>query len=322
VKAPVKLLATPHSGLGFRQIYSNFVLIRIRQALAAFCICLTPALTGCLVHHYSVPKTRPADVLLSADLDQLVNQVNARYDQIKTMRADVELQATAASSRQGKATDYPSFSGYIFVQKPEDIRVLLKVPILGSTGLDMVSNGETWKLWSPAHKPPLAMEGTNEVTTPSPNALENLRPNVFFDSLLVRSVLPDEIIVPTSDIRILENPKKKKDLVEEPDYDIEVLTQPQGQIAHTQRVIHISRGDLLPYQQDIYDTQGRVVTRAFYSDYQKFGDIPFPTHILIRRPLDQLSLTLTITKVTFNLTFDSDEFELVIPPNIAIKKIN
>ncbi len=298
------------------------MLIRIRQALATLCIGLTPALTGCLVHHYSVPKTRPADVLLVANLDQLVNQVNARYDQIKTMRIDVELQATAASSSKGKATDYPSFSGYIFVRKPEDIRVLLKVPVLGSTALDMVSNGKTWKLWSPAKTPPLAMEGTNEVTTPSPNPIENLRPSVFFDSLLVRSVLPNEIISPTSDIRMLENPKKKKDFIEEPDYDIEVLTQPQGQIAHTERVIHISRGDLLPYQQDIYDIQGRVVTRAFYSDYQKFGDIPFPTHIVIRRPLDQLSLTLTITKATFNQTFDSDEFELVIPPNIPIKKIN
>jgi hypothetical protein len=185
----------------------------------------------------------------------------------------------------------------------------------------MVSDGRTWKLWSPAKTPPLAMEGTNLVTTPSDNPIENLRPNVFFDSLLVRSVLPDQIIVPTSDIRILENPKNKKEMIEEPDYDIEVLTQPQGQIAHTLRVVHISRGDLLPYQQDQYNDQGQVVTRAFYSEYQKFGDIPFPTHILIRRPLDQLSLTLTISKATFNETLESDEFDLKIPDNVPIKKM-
>ncbi len=298
------------------------MLKRIRKALAVLCISLAPALTGCLVHHYSVPKTRPADVILNADLDQLVNQVDARYNQIQTMTATVEVQATVGGSHNGKATDYPALSGYIFVRKPEDIRVLLKVPVLGSTALDMVSDGKQWKLWSPAKTPPLAMEGTNEVTNPSPNPLENLRPSVFFDSLLVRAVLPSEIIVPTSDIRVLENPKKKKDLIEEPDYDIEVLTQPQGQIAHTLRVVHISRADLLPYQQDLYDSQGRVVTRAFYSDYQKFGDIPFPTHILIRRPLDQLSLSITVTKITFNQTLDNDQFELVIPPNIPIKKMD
>jgi outer membrane lipoprotein-sorting protein len=281
---------------------------------------VTPALTGCLVHHYSVPKTRPADVILTADLDQLVNQVNARYDQIKTLTASVQIQATVGGSHNGKATDYPTFSGYIFVQKPEDIRVIMLVPVLGSKALDMVSNGATWKLWSPPKN--LAMEGTSQVTTPSTNPIENLRPAVFFDSLLVRSVLPSEIIVPTADIRILENPKKKKDLIEEPDYDIEVLTKPQGQIAHTLRVVHISRGDLLPYQQDLYNDQGQVVTRAFYSNYQKFGDIPFPTHILIRRPLDQLSLTLTITKATFNETLDTDEFDLKIPDGVPVKKIN
>jgi outer membrane lipoprotein-sorting protein len=280
---------------------------------------VTPALTGCLVHHYSVPKTRPADVILTANLDQLVNQVNARYDQIKTLTASVQIQATVGGSHNGKATDYPTFNGYIFVQKPENIRVIMLAPLLGSKALDMVSDGTTWKLWSPPRK--LAMEGTNQVTTPSANPIENLRPNVFFDSMLVRSVLPDQIIVPTSDVRILENPKKKKDMIEEPDYDIEVLTQPQGQIAHTLRVVHISRANLLPYQQDLYNDQGQVVTRAFYSDYQNYGDIPFPTHILIRRPLDQLSLTLTITKATFNETLDSDEFDLKIPDDIAIKKM-
>ena len=184
----------------------------------------------------------------------------------------------------------------------------------------MVSNGKTWKLWSPPKN--LAMEGTDQVTNPSPNALENLRPAVFFDTLLVRSVQPNEIIVPTSDVRVLENPKKKKDFIEEPDYDIEVLTLPQGQIAHTQRVIHISRADLLPYEQDIYDPQGRIVTRAFYSDYQKYGDIPFPTHIIIRRPLDQLSLTITISKLTFNQTMDNDEFELKFPEGVSVKTMN
>jgi outer membrane lipoprotein-sorting protein len=281
---------------------------------------VTPALTGCLVHHYSVPKTRPAEHLLTANLDELINQVNARYEQIKTMTASVQIQATVGNSHSGKATDYPTFNGYIFVQKPENIRIIMLAPILGSKALDMVSNGTTWRLWV---GPPrnIAMEGTNQVTTPSANPLENLRPSVFFDSLLVRSVMPDQIIVPTSDVRLLEDPKKKKEMVEEPDYDIEILTQPQNQIAHTLRVIHISRADLLPYQQDMYNDQGQVVTRAFYSEYQKFGDILFPTHILIRRPLDQLSLTMIITKATFNEPLDSDQFELKFPEGVTVKKM-
>ena len=139
------------------------------------------------------------------------------------------------------------------------------------------------------------MEGTSEVTTPSKNGLENLRPAVFFDSLLVRGLQPNEIVSLTSDIRIVPNPKKKNELIEEPDYDLQILSQPEGQIEHTHRVIHISRTNLLPYQQDIYDATGKVATRAVYSDYHYYGNIPFPSKVVITRPMDQYSLTVTIT---------------------------
>lgn len=291
----------------------------LQHAVAALCISLAPALTGCLTHTYSVPKTRPADIILNSTLDQLIQQLDSRYNEIQTMTATVEIEATTGGGRKGQATDSPAFSGYIFMRKPEDLRVLLKIPVLGSKALDMVTDGKTFKLIIPPRNK--AITGSNNVTTPSKNGLENLRPSVFFDTLFVRGVLPEEILSLTSDFRILENPKKKKDLIEEPDYDIEVLSQPKGQTAHIRRVIHISRANLMPYQQDIYDSNGQVVTRAFYSDYQKYGDIAFPTHIIIRRPLDELSLSVTITKLTFNQKMDDDQFELKIPDNVPIQKM-
>jgi len=291
-----------------------------RNSIAVVCISLAPALSGCLAHTYSVPKTRPPDIVFSTDLGHLVSQMNDRYNAIQTITATVEIQATVGASRQGHATDYPAFSGYIFVRKPEDIRVILLVPVLRSQALDMVSDGKQWRLWIPPKN--RAMEGTNQVTKPSPNAIENLRPAVFFDSLLVRNILPEEIISLTSDIRILQPATKKSDIVEEPDYDIEVLSPPTDQVAHTLRVVHISSADLLPYQQDIYNPQGQVVTRAFYSSYQKFNDISFPTHIIIRRPLDQLSLSVTITKLTFNQPLDNDQFDLKIPSTVPVKEMD
>jgi len=286
---------------------------------------MTPALTGCLTHTRIVPKTRPADVVINAPLDQLLKQVDVHFNQIQTMNAAVEIVATTGGGRQGQETQYPSFSGYIFLRKPEDLRVLLRVPFLGSVALDMVSDGKTWKLWVPKRN--LAMTGTSEVTKPSSNGLENLRPAVFFDSLLVRGLGPDQIVSLTSDTRVIENEKKKKDLIEEPDYDLEILEQPHGQTAHTVRVIHISRENLLPYQQDIYGSDGTIVTRAFYSNYQKFtdpqaGDISFPTKIEIRRPQDQYTLTMTITKLTLNQKLDDDQFELKIPEGIPIKTMD
>ncbi|MDQ2834267.1 MAG: DUF4292 domain-containing protein [Acidobacteriota bacterium] len=296
------------------------MLIRIKRAFAVGVMGLVPALTGCLTHVRSVPKTRPADVVMDAALDQLLKQVEVRFDAVQTLNASVEITATTGGGLQGQETEYPSFSGYIFLRKPEDLRVLLRVPILGSQALDMVSDGKQWQLWIPKRN--LAMVGTSEVTKPSKNGLENLRPAVFFDSLLVRGLGAGQIVSLTSDTRVVPGTRNKNDLIEEPDYDLAILAQPENQTAHTVRVIHISRTNLLPYQQDIYGPDGTVVTRALYSNYQKFGDTPFPMKIEIRRPADQYSLSITLTKLAVNQKLEDDQFELKIPAGVPIKTMD
>lgn len=294
----------------------------LKNAVAAGLISLVPALTGCLTHTRIVPRTHMAEMVIGTSLDQLVKQVNTQYDAIQTMKATVEISATTGGGLQGKVTESPNFSGYIFLRKPEDLRVILLVPVLRNQAMDMVSDGKTWKLWIPPRN--RAMEGTSQVTKPSKNGLENLRPAVFFDSLLIRGLAPDEIASLTSDVRIVPDPdpKKKKDLIEEPDYELQFLSQPQGQTVHTHRVVHISRTNLLPYQQDLYDADGNVVTQAVYSNYQKYGNISFPSKIVITRPLDQYSLTVTITRMTLNQPLDNDQFDMKIPDNVPIQHMN
>jgi outer membrane lipoprotein-sorting protein len=184
----------------------------------------------------------------------------------------------------------------------------------------MVSNGKTWKLWSPPKH--LAMMGTSEVAPASQHGLESLRPKVIFDSLLVRGLAPDQIVVLTQDSRIIPDEKNKKQLIEEPDYDLTILEPPQGKTAHTLRVIHIGRSNLLPYQQDIYDQNGYVVTQTFYSNYQTFANIPFPMKIEIRRPQDQYGLIITINKLVINQKLEDDQFELKFPEGVAVKTMN
>ena len=292
----------------------------MRQALAVGLVTLAPALTGCLTHIRAVPKTRPPDVVMSATLDQLLSQVDSRFNQIQTLNATVEIVASEGGARQGQIKEFPSFSGYIFLRKPEELRVLMRVPYLGSVGLDMVSNGKTWKLWVPQKK--IAMAGTSEIANPPQHGLESLRPKVIFDSLLVRGLAQDQVVDMTQDSRVIPDPKNKKQLIEEPDYELTILEPPQGNIAHTLRVIHIGRSALLPYQQDIYDQNGYVVTQAFYSKYQTFGDIQFPMKIDIKRPQDQYGLSITITKLTLNQKLDDDQFEVKFPEGVPIKTMN
>ncbi len=278
-----------------------------------------PALTGCVSYTRIVQKARPAGNLMDATLEQLAQQTNARYDAVQNMTAYVSVQVTTGGTHTGAEKVYTSLGGYIFIRKPEDLRVILKVPVAGSRAVDMVSDGKKWELYVPSKN--LARTGTGEVTTPSSNALENLRPAIFFDSMLVKGTNSGQIGTLTSDTRIIPAADKKQDAIEESDYNLQFLEQPKGNQAHTLRIVHISRTNLLPYQQDVFDPQGNVVTRTFYSNYQKAGDIQFPMKIVITRPLDQLSLTITVTKLDLTQKLEDDQFDLKIPDGVPVEQM-
>jgi hypothetical protein len=208
------------------------------------------------------------------------------------------------------------------VRKPGDLRVLLQKPVLGSSAVDMVSDGKTFTLLINGLTGSRAITGTNAVTKPSKNGLENLRPAVFFDSLLVPGVGVDEFVTLTESTRIVQSSEgRKRQAIEEPDYDLTISKRKMGNVLQTLRVVHINRINMLPFQQDIYDDQGRVVTSASYEGYQDYDKIQFPSVVTIRRPLDEYSLKIQITKLTLNGTFENDQFQLEIPAGVPIQRM-
>jgi len=317
--------------------------MRFRRFASTGLLALIPALAGCLTRTHTVLKTRQPDVVYTTSLDNLLKQISDRYNATQRATLYVDMSASTGGSREGKVTEPRSgFSGYIFLQNPDHIRVLLKVPIVGSRAMEMVSDGRSFKMVIPPKDcaivgsdtaPPAPPPGANQSLS---EHLYQLRPAVILDSLLIPPLGPGQNVSRTQDSRIIEAPKTKagiftgkdlrKDLIEEPDYDVEFLSQPQGQVAHTLRVLHISRGNLiplLPYQQDIYDSEGHIETKALYSDYQRFGAMWFPTKIVIQRPLDELSLTITVGNGTkFNTPLDADTFDLPIPANYAVQNMD
>ena len=161
------------------------------------------------------------------------------------------------------------------------------------------------------------------VKNSSQKGIYSLRPAVILDSLMIKGLQPGEVVSMTQDSRTYANPKKRKDYIQEPDYEIVFLSQPKGQVADTHRVVHIGRATLLPYQQDIYNADGKVETQAFYDGYKPFGDIVFPTKIRIERPLDELTLNITITKATFNQKPETDPFDIGnIPANYTVQNMD
>jgi outer membrane lipoprotein-sorting protein len=286
-------------------------------------------MTGCYKTTRAVQQTTAPALVKEASAADLVRQLDGNFDAIKTLNASVTIAASTGGGRTGKVTDYTSFKGYILMRKPRDLRVILQVPFLGSVAMDMVSDGKDFKLIIPSQNK--ARVGTDEVKTPSKNSLENLRPGIFFDSILLKSVDASELVSVTNSERALppdpaaKPAKNAPQLLRlEPDYDLAVMIRPAeaSNILQTRRVIHYSRETLQPYKQDIYDAAGRVVTTVLYSNYQRYGEVEFPSEIDIARPFDEYALKITITKLTANEPLDDEQFNLPIPAGMTVQKMD
>jgi outer membrane lipoprotein-sorting protein len=283
---------------------------------------MVAGLTGCTSTTRVVQKTQAPETYRTASVEQLEKEVSDRDDAIQTLNAQVLITASTGGAKEGKITEYTSLRGYIFVRRPADLRVILQLPLLGSRAMDMVSDGKTFTLVH-ANKTlgDVWMQGSNTVSKPSANGMENLRPAVFLDSLLVPAVQPKEYVTLTESTRVLQEETRHHDAIEEPDYDLSVLKVKNGNIMLRERTIHISRVSMLPFQQDVYDDEGRIVTQTTYANYQPSGQQQFPMVITIKRPLDEYSLKVEVTKVSLNQKLDDDQFELKIPAGVVVKKM-
>ena len=295
--------------------------MRDLRVLSILVMSMAVGLTGCLSTTRAVLKTQAPEAYQTASVEQVEKGVSDRDAAVKTLNAQVLVIATTGGSKEGKVKEYTSFKGYIFVQKPAYLRVILQLPLIGSSALDMVSDGEMFTLKRASSHGNVWMQGSDLVTKPSKNGLENLRPAVFLDSLLVPGVRPGEFVTLTESTRIIQPDPHHKYAIAEPDYDLNVLKTKSGNVLQVERVVHISRVTMLPFQQDIYDENGRVVTQATYEAYQAFGEQQFPMVITIRRPLDEYSLKIDVTKLTLNEAFEADQFELKIPAGTVVQKM-
>ncbi len=256
-------------------------------------------------------------VVLSATADQLVKAVNDRCNEIHSLSTTVNFQLTEGGPRKGKERTYTSFSGYILQRKPGSLRV---AGYLVLPAFDMATDGESFKLWIPSRNK--VFEGSNAVTKESPNALENFRPSVFADSLLVGCISPDDLVTLTSETRTEVDAKSKQPMIQ-PDYDLTVVRRKgNSQELIPERVIHFTRTDLQLYQEDIYDAKGTIQTTAIYGPMQTFSQQRFPGTVTIKRPLEELQILITIQKLTVNLSISDDKFELKTPEAATIQKLD
>ena len=86
-------------------------------------------------------------------------------------------------------------------------------------------------------------------------------------------------------------------------------------------MITFHRDDMLPYEQDIYNTSGELETHVSYQGYADFGNGLYPSTVTIKRPLDEKQIVLIIDKVTMNMPLSDDQFQAKVPSGIEVQPL-
>ena len=274
--------------------------------------------SGCLFRSHKVQSRLSNTPLLSASANELIQRINSESARIRTMNATVDIATSVGGQKKGKVTDYSEIRGYILAEKPAMLRMIGLLPIVRNRAFDMVSNGHDFKLWIPPKN--RFITGANEITTPSANPLENLRPQVIYDALLLREIDPqNEIAVIEAGTQIVHDPKNAGKTLDQANYKLDVIRKDPNGEWYLSRTIYFNRADLTPYRQVIFDRRGNIATDASYSDFQNYDNVSFPSHIEIVRPQEEYTIGLKIVTLKLNTNFKADQFELAQPAGAEVK---
>jgi outer membrane lipoprotein-sorting protein len=244
---------------------------------------------------------------LEASAAELVEQYNQQARAVRSVNAAVELVPTAGSSYSGIIEEYHDVQGFVLAQKPADIRVIGQAPVVAKNVFDMVSDGETFRIFIPSKKKFIV--GPTRLERPAKKPIENLRPQHLLDALFWPAIDPRQQI-----------------LFEEFNADAAryyVLTVVRGMsVLEIVRKVWFDRADLSLARVQIYGPGGRLLSDILYADWQPAaGEAQYPRHFWIARPRDDYQLEIRVTRLTLNEEISADRFRLEQPPGTELVRM-
>jgi len=266
---------------------------------------------GCAVRRTTrIHPLQPPPPAREVSAAELVAKVNAQSEAIRTLVATVDLEPTAGSVYSGVIKEYRDVRGFILLAKPATIRMIGQAPVVRTSIFDMVSDGQEFRLYIPPKQKFIV--GTTEFRRPAKNSLENLRPQHILEALLVPSMDP------TRDKYVLEEAEDGWRR-----YYVVTVLEPEenGELA-LRRKVWFDRSSFEILRLQIYGPRGAYIEDVWYSDYRDFQGVRYPSHLAIRRPIEDYSLSITIVKATFNQPIAPEKFELKQPAGAELIQLS
>jgi outer membrane lipoprotein-sorting protein len=239
----------------------------------------------------------------------LLESIAREYRVVHDFSATVDMVPALGSAEKNRITEYKDVRAYILFRKPEAIRIIGLYPVVRSTAFDMTSDGATFRLYVPSRN--AFVTGPDEIVQPSPNKLENLRPQHFVDALLVR---PVDV---KSEKVLLENLTDE----DQASYILHVIHEQKDGKLQLLRTIWFNRINLQISRQLIFDDKGNILTDARYSEWKPYENVPFPKHIEINRPQDEYGVVIDVVKMDINKGVADDKFVLKQPEGTTLRTV-
>src|SRR5438034_4531924 len=181
-----------------------------KSRFAVFLLLATIPLGGCLFRTHHVDQPVNLGALKAATKPELIAYINSQAGKIQSMQATVDIDTAVGGAKKGKVTEYQQIRGYVLARKPAMLRMIGLLPILRNTAFDMVSDGREFQGSVPPENG--FVGGRNDVVIPNPQQpLENLRPQIIYDALLLREIdQQNETAIFENDIETITGDKGRK----------------------------------------------------------------------------------------------------------------
>jgi len=250
----------------------------------------------------------------SASKEDLFHGLEEKSRQIRTLIGDVTMDVSGGGKETGVLTEYRQTRGYVFVDRPQNIRIKVLLPIVLSTVADMVSDGRQYKLSIPIKNQ--WTEGNVNARINSTSPVASLRPQHFLDGLFV-DVTP-----------YLNKPQIKRAFTDQTEgrrsyyvftfFDV----SGEGSELRTLEKLWIDRSDDLEVsRKQVFRQDGRIETDVQFSNYRTQGDVRFPEVIEITRPIEDYTLKLTFQSTKINEKLQDNTFVLERPEGAELVQV-
>jgi outer membrane lipoprotein-sorting protein len=275
--------------------------------------------SGCSVSKKTVVKPGEAPgPVMTATMADLLTRYNTQAEAVKSLNATVSMKLTAGSAYSGVIEQYHEVNGFILASKPASIRVIGQAPVVGKNIFDMVSDGETFRIFIPSKNK--FLEGRADLERPAKKPIENLRPQHLVDALLWMPTTAETTVLFEEDnepaarsyvLTIISLPKKMtRGITMGMDWGWEIRQK-----------IWFDRTDLNVARIEVFAPSGKVDSDVRYGDWQPAAATSYPRQVTISRPGDDYKLEITIKKITLNETIASDRFVLQRPPGTDLVRV-